>query len=54
MGHVLQSSLVPRRTILLKAGTETISELEVTKCTAVCYLFRMIRGVAGVWLTHLI
>ena len=39
MGHVLQSSLVPRRTILLKAGTEAISELEVTKCTAVCYLF---------------
>ena len=40
MGHVLQSSLVPWRTILLKAGTEAISELEVTKCTAVCYLFR--------------
>ena len=26
MGHVLQSSLAPRRTILLKAGTEAISE----------------------------
>ena len=39
MGHVLQSSLVPRCTILLKAGTEAISELEVTKCTAVGYLF---------------
>ena len=42
MGHVLQSSLIPRRTILLKAGTEAISELEVTKCTAVCYLFRSV------------
>ena len=39
MGHVLQSSLVPR---LLKAGTEALSELEVTKCTAVCYLFRSV------------
>ena len=40
--NVLQSSLVPRRTILLKAGTEAISELEVTKCTEVCYLFRSV------------
>jgi len=38
----IQSSLVPRRTILLKAGTEAVSELEVTKRTAVCYLCRSV------------
>ena len=42
MSHVLQSGLVPRSTILLKSGTEAISELEVTECTAVCYLFHSV------------